>query len=155
MEDYANSPADQPPPVQTLRRVVTDFFAARTHEQLQQARQRWQLTERHATLRAFEMASYGQAERDLLAIIAQRTGARAHDDIYPSLAAGAALSAVRSAVWVWARSDAPDERLSELVSTAFDHIENGMSMSPTRRPAAVHAGVAEQRVNDTDFAEIW
>ena len=153
VEHYANSPADGAP-VQTLRRVVTAFFAARTHDQLEQARQRWQLTERHATLRAFEMASYGQAERDLLAIIAQRTGAREDDDIYPSLAAGAALSAVRSAVWVWARSDAPDERLSELVSTAFDHIENGMSMSPAK-PTDPPTEVATQRAYEHGFADIW
>lgn len=153
VEHFAHSPVDDAP-VQTLRRVVTEFFAARTHEQLERARQRLHLTEKHPTLRAFEMASYGQAERDLRVIIAQRTGANEDHDIYPSLAAGAAVSAVRSAVWVWGRSEAPDERLSQLVATAFDHIENGLSMSPTEQPAVPHGVVAQHRVIEPDFAEI-
>jgi AcrR family transcriptional regulator len=129
VEQYAQSPTDDPP-LEGLRRVVTEFFAARTPEQLQQARQRLSLTEQHPTLQAFQMASYGEAERELRAIIAQRTGADEEHDIYPSLAAGAAVSAVRSAVWVWARSGAADECLAELVATAFEFLQVGMAMSP-------------------------
>jgi AcrR family transcriptional regulator len=151
VEQYAHSPADDAP-VQGLRRVVIDFFAARTHEQLEHARQRLQLTEQYPTLRAFEMASYGQAERDLRANIAQRIGANEDDDLYPSLAAAAAVSAVRSALWVWARSNAPDRSLSELVTAAFDHIENGLSISPVTQSAAPN--VAPQRVGEPGVAQI-
>jgi AcrR family transcriptional regulator len=153
VEQYASSPMDDPP-LQGLRRVVTEFFAARTPEQLERSRQRLHLTEQHPTLQAFQMASYGQAERDLRAIIAERTGANEDDDIYPSLVAGAAVSAVRSAVWVWARSDAPDERLVELVATAFDFIEDGMTMSPASRPVAHHA-MARQSSAEHGLSEIW
>jgi AcrR family transcriptional regulator len=153
VESYATSP-DGDPPLQGLRRVVTDFFAARTPEQLERARQRLHLTERHPTLQAFQMASYGQAERDLQAIIAERTGASEDDDIYPSFVAGVAVAAVRSAVWVWARSNAPDERLAELVATAFDLVADGLSAS-TAPSGAVHTGMARQRQGEHGFADIW
>lgn len=153
VEQYARSPVDDAP-LEALRRVVTAFFADRTHEQLAQARQRLQLTEDHHTLQAFQMASYGQAERDLRDIIAERTGTSADDEMFPSLAAGVAVSAVRSAVWVWARSNAPDERLPQLVDTAFDHIENGMTM-PAAEPSVVASGMAEQRGIEHRFAEVW
>jgi AcrR family transcriptional regulator len=153
VEQYANSSRDDAP-LLGLRRVVTDFFAARTHEQLEQTRQRLHLTEQHPTLQAFQMASYGQAERDLRAIIAERTGADEDHDLYSSLTADAAVSAVRSAVWVWARSNAPDERLTQLVEIAFDHIESGLSSSPVGA-SPVANGMAQERVNSLGFAEIW
>jgi AcrR family transcriptional regulator len=152
VEQFAHLPKEEAP-LEGLRRVITDYFTTRTHEQLQQTRQRLHLTEQHPTLQAFQMASYGQAERDLRAIIAQRTGADEDRDIYSSLIAGAAVSAVRSAVWVWARSDAPDERLTQLVKIAFDHIENGMGMAAA--PMPVSNGMDHPRVNDLGFAEIW
>jgi AcrR family transcriptional regulator len=130
VEQYAQSPADSAP-LQALRVVVTEFFATRTHEQLEQARQRLQLTENHPALLKFQMASYGQAERDLRALIAHRTGTEVGIDLFPSLAANAAVAALRTAFWVWAESDAPDEYLSELLRRAFDHIENGLRGSGT------------------------
>jgi AcrR family transcriptional regulator len=118
-------------PLPALRALVTEFFATRTPEQLVQVRERLQLTESHPMLRKFQMASYGEAERVLRALIAERTATEVGIDVYPSLAASTAVAALRTAFWIWADSDAPDERLMELLAGAFDHIENGMRVGGT------------------------
>jgi AcrR family transcriptional regulator len=125
VENYMHSPKDAAP-LEALRGVITGFFHARTDEQIEQVRQRLLLTEKYPSLLTFQMASVGQAERDLREIIAERTGADADHDLHPSLTACAAISAVQAAVWVWARSEAPAERLAELMATAFDYIQNGL-----------------------------
>jgi MftR C-terminal domain len=145
VEQYAHSPSDAAP-LQALRALVTQFFATRTHEQLEQARQRLQLTESHPMLLKFQMASYGQAERHLRAAIAERTGTQVGIDLYPSLAAGATVAALRTAFWVWATSDAPDEYLTELLSGAFDHIENGLKSASVTLP--IDQGASPQPLHE-------
>ena len=136
IEQYAHSPAGDAPPLRALQEVVTQLFASRAHGELEKARQRMQLTEDHPMLLKFQMASYGQAERDLREIIAERTGTQVGIDLYPSLAASAALAAMRTAFWIWAQSPAPDERLAELVEMAFDHFRNGLDPSGATPVAA-------------------
>jgi AcrR family transcriptional regulator len=151
VNQYTKAPSDEAP-LPALRRVVTSFFGARTHEQLEAAQQRLQLIENHPSLRAFQSASYGQAERDLREVIAERTGTDVDKDVFPSLVADAAVAAMRSATWVWARTNAPDERLTELLTMAFDQIESGMNV-PGADSAVVPSAMPQQATRE-NFAEI-
>jgi AcrR family transcriptional regulator len=116
-------------PMAVLRQVITDFFASRTDEELEQTREWQRLIEGNVSLRAYQMADYDEAERHLQAIVAART--KTGDALYSLLVAAAGIAAVKVAVGTWARSDSP-QRLADVLEAAFDHIVAGLK-SPTDR----------------------
>jgi AcrR family transcriptional regulator len=115
------------PPMAALRRVVTDFFGQRTDEELQQIKQWQRLIEGNVSLRAYQMADYDEAERQLQAIVAER--AHSTDELYPLLVAATAIAAVKVAVGTWARAETPTP-LASLLGAAFDHIGAGLGPPP-------------------------
>ncbi len=57
--------------------------------------------------------------------------------MYPWLVAGAAVSAYKSAMRLWARIGAPPELLPQLIGIAFDQISDACDSSRwTREPSA-------------------
>jgi AcrR family transcriptional regulator len=150
VEEYAKAPNNETP-LAVLRRVVISVFANKTRDQLGQARKRLQLIEQYPILRSFLMASYGEAERDLRTIISDRTGTDVNSDVYPTMVADAAVSAVRTALGLWALGDGDDQWLVEHLTTAFDLIDSGMSRPRT----AGRSTIARPQVNNQSFAETW
>ena len=119
---YDQAPVDGAP-MDVLRRVITDFFAGRTADELEQTRQWQRLIEGNISLRAYQMADYDEAERHLQAIVAERAGTG--DSLYSLLVAAAGIAAVKVAVGTWARSEEA-EGLAGLLDAAFDHIGAGL-----------------------------
>lgn len=117
-------------PMAALRKVVTDFFGGRSDDELEQTRQWQRLIEGNVSLRAYQMADYDEAERNLQTIVAERAGTG--DSLYSLLVAAAGIAAVKVAVGTWARSEAPGE-LAGLLDAAFDHIGEGLDPPVTTR----------------------
>lgn len=90
-----------------------------------------------------ERALYGeflkandQAERELAAAVAERTGTRPDRDLYPRLVAAAVGAALRVAVVQWLRAD-PPVPLTPLLREALAQIGAGL---PDPTPAAAEEG---------------
>jgi AcrR family transcriptional regulator len=124
LERFVGAPSDEPP-MQVLRRELTEFLHARSPEELQQSRGRLKLMEENPSLVPYQVASYDELEREFRSIVAQRSGTDIRTDMYPWLVAAAAMSAARIAMRVWAQSGGEAEQLPTLLMEAFDQIDNG------------------------------
>jgi AcrR family transcriptional regulator len=129
LERFVDAPIDEPP-MQVLRREVTEFLRHRSPEELEQSRGRLQLMEENPSLVPFQVASYHALEREFRSIVAQRSGTDVRTDMYPWLVAAAAMSAARIAMRVWAQSGADAELLPGLITEAFDQIDAGFRSKP-------------------------
>ena len=90
----------------------------------------------HANLRPFMAAQWGVFERQLREKVAQHTRIDSDEDMYPSLVAAAAVSAIQSALRLWEASGAPSSAdLLRLVQKAFVQLEAGL---PVPEPEVQH-----------------
>jgi AcrR family transcriptional regulator len=132
LERFVDAPSDEPP-MQVLRRELTEFLRHRSPEELEQSRGRLQLMEENPSLVPYQVASYDELEREFRSIVAQRSGTDVRSDMYPWLVAAAAMSAARIAMRVWAQSGSDAELLPGLISAAFDQIDSGYK-GPVEHP---------------------
>lgn len=73
-----------------------------------------------------QLAAFAEFERVLVADVAGRTGTDPERDIYPRVAAGAAVAALRASLALW-RSGEGSVPLAELVGGAFADLARGLS----------------------------
>ena len=125
IEQFAETPADEAP-LPALGRLLQEFVASIPAEQLALNLRKIQVARDFPSLRPFLSDQYGPFERDLRQTIAQRIGADSTEDMYPSLVASTAVSAVRSAIRLWAVSGGGNDELSALLREAFDQLEAGL-----------------------------
>jgi len=124
---FARAPSKQAP-MAAMRQVVNHFFASLAEDKLDQTRRWLQLIEANHSLRAYQMASYDEAEAEVRSIVAERIGTEDASDLYAGLVAAAAIAAVKVVLETWARSQEPPNRLADLAGVAFDHIETGFTL---------------------------
>jgi AcrR family transcriptional regulator len=129
----AARPADEPPLV-ALHAVVRDL-AVRISERREETTLRMQLVRENPSLLPRHLANFATFERVLVEAIAARTGLDPDRDLYPSLAATAAVGALRSASQLWRNQgddvtddawlpDLPD--LVDLIDDAFRELAAGL-----------------------------
>lgn len=117
-------PAEESP-VHVLRAVITEngsFFLKCADRDLSVARQR--LVQENPSLMSRQLAQYASLERALAEALAERLGVDPDRDLRPALLAGVAVSVLRVAIRRWIAGG--PEPLSELLSSAFDLLEQGV-----------------------------
>lgn len=124
---FSRAPSKQAP-MAAMRQVVNHFFASLSEDKLDQTRRWLQLIEANPSLRAYQMASYDEAEAEVRSIVAERIGSEDAGDLYAGLVAAAAIAAVKVVLETWARSQEPSNRLADLAGGAFDLIETGFTL---------------------------
>lgn len=83
----------------------------------------------HAALVAHQMAAFAAQERALAAAVVERTGTDPARDLFPTLAAAAAVTGLRVAVQHWLGDHGPDPRepeLTDLVDEAMAVFDGGL-----------------------------
>lgn len=132
------SQPDDAPPMQVLQAVlvwVADVLAERSDELLLQIA----VSHDNPQLKAREMAGFAQYERVLIEDIARRSGTEPSTDLYPALAAGAAVAAMRASLHVWRSADG-SASLTRLVAEAFEQLARGLPppAATPRAPSRAH-----------------
>ncbi|MPV90349.1 TetR/AcrR family transcriptional regulator [Georgenia ruanii] len=140
VDDFATRTSDESP-MEALRLVLVDFAGSLSPERLRVERQKLQVEREYPALRPYQVAQYDELEAALRETIAARTHTNVDADVYPWIAAAAAVSAVSSSIRLWARSESEPETLPELIRAAFDQIAGGL------RPPSVDQ-------NDTHAARV-
>ncbi|MFC7400971.1 TetR/AcrR family transcriptional regulator [Citricoccus sp. GCM10030269] len=125
VEEFAEGPPTERP-LATLCELMSNFIRSRTREQLRLIVQTIELVDQHPTLHSLQTAAYDNLEEALRQGVADRTGTDPNAHMYPWLVAAAAVSAIRSALRLWAQSAATADRLPELVQDAFNQISDGL-----------------------------
>jgi len=120
-EELAQRPVTEPP-MQSLRLLLVEFARSRSGDQLRVDAQTMELTQQYGPLRPFHTVQYDKLEESLRDALAQRTSTDIDKDMSPWIVAGAAVSAYKSAMRLWAQTGATAEALPELIQTAFDQI---------------------------------
>jgi hypothetical protein len=86
---------------------------------------RLQVIEAHPVLVGRLAAAFGESERALAEAIAERTGTRSDVDVHPTLLAGVAGVAMRTALHRWLATDFTAS-LPDLVDEAWDALAAGL-----------------------------
>lgn len=123
-EALAARPADESP-VAALRAVLLDFADSLT-EREQIWRARMELLRAHPQLWPRMFAAFAAFERTLAEGIAARTGCDPDVDLFPGVAAAAAVGAARVAIAHWRAADG-DTSLPSLLADAFDVLASGLA----------------------------
>jgi len=123
----AARPLDEAP-LETLRAVLWELTEARLEE-----REEWLLRLRvireTPALLVRQLASFAAFERVLANAVAVRTGTDAERDIYPAIAAAAAVAAMRVALRVW-QSNGQARPLRDLFDEALGELAHGLVAPP-------------------------
>jgi AcrR family transcriptional regulator len=135
-------PADEPP--QQALHAVIRALAVRISERREETTLRMQLVRENPSLLPRHLANFATFERVLVEAIAARTGLDPDRDLYPSLAATAAVGALRSASQLW-RNQGDDKQsdasLLDLVDGAFRELAAGLpalsAQQRTNSPLAI------------------
>lgn len=122
-------PADEAP-LQSLRVVLTAAIRGWSKEQLAALRDKDELVERYPALMPHRMAQFEELEDAIREAIASRTGADPDTDALPRLIAGAATTAVKTAIRMWDTSGGDANAIADLVDQAFVDLEAGLSPAP-------------------------
>lgn len=119
-------PADEPP-LQSLRETLVARMRGMSKADAKVLRRREELIDRHATLQLQRAAQYDAFEDAVRALVAERAGLDAETDRYPRLVAGAASTAVKTAMRMWMLGGGGATEIAELVDQAFHDLEAGLS----------------------------
>lgn len=119
-------PADEAP-LQSLRAVLTASIRSWSREQIDALKAKDALVERFPALLPHRMAQFEELEDEIRQAIAQRTGADPELDALPRLIAGAATTAVKTAIRVWDKTGGDADVIADLVDQAFIDLEAGLS----------------------------
>jgi len=133
-------PADEPP-LEALHAVIR-ALAVRISDRREETTLRMQLVRENPSLLPRHLANFATFERVLVEAIAARTGLDPARDLYPTLAATAAVGALRSASQLWRNAvegeqgtaSVPDQ--GELVDDAFRELAAGLPALSSKRSAS-------------------
>ncbi|MBW3667810.1 MAG: TetR family transcriptional regulator [Actinobacteria bacterium] len=126
----AARPADEPP-LDSLRAALTATLD-RYVEQRDDWALRSSLVRQWPQLRARHMGQFEQLERQLIEAVADRMGADADRDVYPTLVVSVAVAALRAALRAWVAPGVTTP-LADLVAEAFDGLAEGLPPPRRRR----------------------
>lgn len=119
-------PQDEPP-LKSLRAVLTDAIRGWSKEQLKALAAKEQMVAQYPALLPHRMAQWDELEDAMLTAISDRTGADPDTEPLPRLIAGAATSAVKSAIRVWDHTGGDASAIADLVDQAFVDLEAGLT----------------------------
>lgn len=144
LEAFSGSTSDDPP-LKTLCELMVGL--SRKHpERLRQSARMNVLEEDNQSLRPFRITQ----EVELIFDLSQRVAARTHTDIssdvYPTLVASAAISAMLTSLSLWAHAGFPEGRLPELIEESFTMASEGY-------PRRTSAPVKVEIVSSPDSAQ--
>lgn len=133
----ASRPLDEPP-LAALHAVIR-ALAVRISERREETTLRMQLVRENPSLLPRHLANFATFERVLVEAMAARTGLDPDRDLYPSLAATAAVGALRSASQLWRNQgdDVQDDQLpdlGDLVDAAFRELAAGLPAFSSHQP---------------------
>lgn len=130
LDDFDDEPSVTPP-LEALCELFSDYARERP-DRLRDLAQKRELEQDNPTLTPYRTAQEARFEDALRARIARRTDCNAATDLYPSLVASAAMSALTTSLMLWARADYPDDTLPHLIQDAFNLVTAGYphSVSP-------------------------
>lgn len=114
-------------PLQSLRAVMTVAIRGWSREQLDALKAKDALVERYPALLPHRMAQFEELEDAISAAVAERSGADPERDALPRLIAGAATTAVKTAIRVWDRTGGDADAIADLVDQAFVDLEAGLT----------------------------
>lgn len=126
LEGLAERPTDEPP-MRSLRAVLTEAIRGWTKEQLKSLKAKEELVERYPALLPHRMAQFDELEEAIRDAVAERSGADLETATFPRLIAGAATSAVKTAINVWDNTGGDADVIADLVDQAFVDLEAGLS----------------------------
>lgn len=119
-------PTDEPP-LQSLRETLVAHMRAMSKADATVLRRREELIDRHPTLQLQRAAQYDAFEDAVRTLVAERAGLDAEADRYPRLVAGAASTAVKTAMRMWMLGGGGAAEIAERVDQAFHDLEAGLS----------------------------
>ncbi|HKE75652.1 MAG TPA: TetR family transcriptional regulator [Acidimicrobiales bacterium] len=125
LDDLVGRPAGEAP--LAALRAATLAAAGRLEEQADELWARHRLTQAHPALAVRRTARFAEVERELVEVIARRTGLDPDRDVYPALVVACALAAVRVAMSVWYEADRPAP-LGSLFAATFDQLGAGLPL---------------------------
>lgn len=118
LEDFSSSPSEVPP-LEALCVLMSSY--AREHpDRLRKSARMVALEENNPSLRPIRLAQEVELVIDLSRRIATRTGTDFTVDVYPSMVASAAVSAMVTSLTLWLIAGFPEERLPKLVEDSFN-----------------------------------
>ncbi|MCH8560939.1 MULTISPECIES: TetR/AcrR family transcriptional regulator [unclassified Nesterenkonia] len=128
LDECGGEQSDEPP-LKVLCEQLSEY--AREHpEQLRRASQLAQLEEKNPSLRPFRVTQQVELVELLSARIAVHSGTDVSTDLYPSLAASGAVSAMVTSLALWSQNNLPDEELPALIQDAFNILTAGYPHPP-------------------------
>ena len=122
----AERPSDEQP-LQSLRIVLTDAIRGWSKDQLKALKAKEDLVDRYPALLPHRMAQFDELEDAMRIAIAERTEADPETATFPRLIAGAAVTAVKTAIRVWDNTGGDAAAIADLVDQAFVDLEAGLS----------------------------
>lgn len=125
VEEFGAGPRTKRP-LAALCEVLAGFVEALSDEQLRLWLQTIALVDKYPALRPYASAEFDKLEGELRGRVAHRTGSDPETEMYPWLAAAAAVAATRSALRMWAQRGGPEGGLPVLIRAAFTEFINGL-----------------------------
>lgn len=127
LDEFSSRPSDEPP-LRALRELLSDY--AREHpDHLRGASKMTRLEQLNPTLRPHRIAREVEMVEMLSARVAARTGTSVTSDLYPSVVASAAMTAMITSLAIWSREELSDESLPRLIEDAFNMMTAGYPMT--------------------------
>ncbi|AEG42905.1 TetR family transcriptional regulator [Isoptericola variabilis] len=123
-------PADEAP-LEALHAITRETIGALTPEQLDALRAKERLVGEFPTLLPYRMAQFDAVEGAVRRAVAHRLGVD-DDAAYPRLVAGAAVTAIRTAVRQWVRQGGDADDLAALVEECFVELKAGLPPDSAR-----------------------
>lgn len=138
LDECDGSRSDEPP-LKVLCEQLSEY-ARENPDHLRRASQLAQLEEENPSLRPYRITQQVELVQLLSERIAVHTSTDTTTDLYPSLAASGAVSAMVTSLALWARNDLPDERLPTMIEDAFSILIDGYPHPPAEADASRPAG---------------
>lgn len=138
LDECDGSRSDEPP-LKVLCEQLSEY-ARENPDHLRRASQLAQLEEENPSLRPYRITQQVELVQLLSERIAVHTNTDTTTDLYPSLAASGAVSAMVTSLALWARNDLPDERLPTMIEDAFSILIDGYPHPPAEADASRPAG---------------
>lgn len=134
LDECDGSRSDEPP-LKVLCEQLSEY-ARENPDHLRRASQLAQLEEENPSLRPYRITQQVELVQLLSERIAVHTSTDTTTDLYPSLAASGAVSAMVTSLALWARNDLPDERLPSMIEDAFSILIDGYPHPPAEADAS-------------------
>lgn len=129
LDALAQRPADESP-LEALGAVLAAAVREQPQEVLELVRAKQALVDQYPALLPHRMAQYDAFEDEIRGALAVRLGvdadADADDRPYPRLVAGAAVSALKTAIRLWVQQGGDGEALASLVQESLRQFDQGL-----------------------------